>query len=146
MDEERFFETKIRVRFCEVDAYGVVWHGHYAAWFEVARGELAERFGLATAALLDRGYLLPIVSLRIDYKKPVLPSDRLTIGVRLQERKGAMFVCDYKVLRQATGELLAKGETHQVVLNEERELLVSLPRILREAARRIRRYHRKEID
>jgi len=146
MDEERFFETGVRVRFCEVDAYGVAWHGHYAAWLEVARGELAERFGCDTASLLAKGYLLPVISLRIDYKKPALPGDRLSIGIRLQDRKGAMFVCDYRVVREATGELLAKAETRQVVLNKDRELLVSLPQILRESARLIRRYHRGECD
>ena len=46
-------ETHLKVRFCEVDLYQVVWHGHYLSWFEVARNELASRFGLDTMQLKE---------------------------------------------------------------------------------------------
>ena len=39
-------ESRLKVRFCEVDSYQMVWHGHYITWFEVGRNELASRFGL----------------------------------------------------------------------------------------------------
>ena len=40
----KYHETTMQVRFYEIDAYGVAWHGHYVGWFEVGRNELTERF------------------------------------------------------------------------------------------------------
>ena len=40
----KFHETRLKVRFTEVDLYEVVWHGHYLNWFEVSRNELARQF------------------------------------------------------------------------------------------------------
>jgi acyl-CoA thioesterase FadM len=42
----KYHETRVKVRFTEVDLYHVVWHGHYLNWFEVSRNELARRFEL----------------------------------------------------------------------------------------------------
>ena len=41
----RVFTTSFDVRFPEVDSYGVVWHGHYVQYFEVARNALCAAFG-----------------------------------------------------------------------------------------------------
>ena len=45
----RYHETKITVRFNEIDAYRVAWHGHYVAWMEIGRNALAGRFDLDAA-------------------------------------------------------------------------------------------------
>ena len=142
--EERFFESRVRVRFHEVDSYDVVWHGHYVAWLEVGRNELAEAFGAGSGRLEAAGYLLPVIGLRLDYKRPALLDDRVVVRTRLREPRGALFVCDYEVVRDEDGTVLARAETRQVVLNRDRDLLVTLPARLREAAERIRRFHRGE--
>ena len=54
-------ETHLKVRFYEVDPYQVAWHGHYISWFEVARNELASRFGLDPMQLKDVGVMAPVV-------------------------------------------------------------------------------------
>lgn len=141
-DGERYFETRVEVRFPEVDSYLVVWHGHYVGWFEIGRNALAEAFGAGTRSLQDAGYLLPVIGLRIQYKHPAELGDAITIRTRLREPRAAMFVCDYQAVRERDGKLLAEAESKQVVLNRDRELLVTLPRLLREVAVRIREFHR----
>ena len=42
----KYHETPVRVRFNEVDAYHVAWHGHYVTWMEIGRNDLAGRFDL----------------------------------------------------------------------------------------------------
>ena len=145
MSAERFHETRLTVRFVEVDSYQVVWHGHYVNWLEVARNDLASAFGVGPAQLAEPGYLLPVIGLRLDYKRPARLGDDVVIRCRLREPRAALFHCDYEVTDE-NGTLLARGETRQVVLNRDRELLVTLPRMLREAAERIRRYHLGEED
>ena len=75
----RQHETQIAVRFNEIDAYQVAWHGHYVAWLEVGRNELAGRFGLDAAQLVAAGYLGPVVALELKYLRPARFNDRLTV-------------------------------------------------------------------
>ena len=42
----QWIETEETVRFNEVDEFGMVWYGNYAAWFEVGRMSLLEHFDL----------------------------------------------------------------------------------------------------
>jgi acyl-CoA thioester hydrolase len=49
----KYHETSVQVRFYEVDAYGVVWHGHYAGWFEAGRNDLTQRFQMGPLQLKE---------------------------------------------------------------------------------------------
>jgi len=66
----KFHETHLQVRFNEIDAYNVAWHGHYVAWMEVGRNDLAGRFGMDARQLAELGYLGPVVSLEVKYLSP----------------------------------------------------------------------------
>jgi len=62
-----YHETGITVRFNEIDAYRVAWHGHYVAWIEIGRTSLAGQFGLDPDQLSAAGFLGPVVDLRVDW-------------------------------------------------------------------------------
>lgn len=143
-DRERFHELRIPVRFHEVDSYGVVWHGHYVAWLEAGRNALAAAFGMDIVDLSRRGYLLPVVSLQLDYRRPAVLGDEIIVETRLQEPRGAWFTFDGRVRQAGEGVLLATASVRLVILNAERELLVTLPALLRDAAEGIRKFHRGE--
>jgi acyl-CoA thioester hydrolase len=74
-----YHETTIRVRFNEIDAYQVAWHGHYVAWLEVGRNDLAGRFGLDARQLAAAGFLGPVVTLELTYLRPARCDDQLTV-------------------------------------------------------------------
>ena len=40
-------QTEIAIRFSEVDAMNVVWHGNYLKFFEDGREALGEKYGLS---------------------------------------------------------------------------------------------------
>jgi len=103
-------ETGITVRFNEVDAYQVAWHGHYVAWMEVGRNELASRFGLAVDQLAEAGYLGPVVNLELKYLRPARFNERLTVRttVRRSDTPTLEFSC---VIVGADGRPLARGVT-----------------------------------
>jgi acyl-CoA thioester hydrolase len=75
----RYHETKITVRFNEIDSYHVAWHGHYVAWLEVGRNELAGRFGLDARQLAASGFLGPVVVLELKYLRPARFNEELTV-------------------------------------------------------------------
>ena len=61
------------IRFEEVDAMGIVWHGHYVSYFEDARVAFGRKYGLSYAAFFENRVLSPIKQLHIDYFLPLTP-------------------------------------------------------------------------
>lgn len=137
----RGFSVSIPVRFAECDSYGVVWHGHYALYFEQAREALTARFGFTAARALTIGYRVPVTRLEVRYRAPVLVDSSVTVTARLRPPEVARFVIDYEV-RGSSGQLLADATTEQVVVNAAGELLVVLPGDLRRMAEGILEYQK----
>jgi acyl-CoA thioester hydrolase len=129
--------SEVEVRFREVDAYGVAWHGHYADWLECARQRYAAAFGFDLAGELARGYTAPMVELSVKYRRPARFGDRLLVEVRTGDDPRLVFDFRYRIRRPADGELLATARTLQVLVGP-RGLLVGWPepaRALRAALR-----------
>jgi acyl-CoA thioester hydrolase len=125
--------VRIPVRFAECDAYGVVWHGHYALYLEQAREALTARFGFTATRALSMGYRVPITRMEIRYRLPVFADSFVLVTARLRPPDVARFLLDYEV-RGESGDLLASAETEQVVVKASGELLVTLPDGLRKMA------------
>lgn len=121
---------RVPVRFAECDPYGVVWHGHYVLYLEHAREALTGRFGFTAARALEMGYRVPITRMELKYRAPARPDEIVRVTAALRSPSVARLVIDYEV-RSEPGSLLASGQTEQVVLNREGELLLTLPAALR---------------
>ncbi len=102
-------DVKIRVRYAETDRMGYVYYGNYPTYYEVARTEVLRQMGLTYKQLEDDGYLLPIAKMTVEYIKPALYDDLLTIKVFVDYTKVRLeFV--YEVYNQKN-ELINKGYT-----------------------------------
>ena len=55
----------IQIPFHDVDAMGIVWHGHYLKYFEIARCALLDSIGYNYAQMAESGYAWPIIGLRV---------------------------------------------------------------------------------
>lgn len=121
-----YHETSIKVRFNEVDAYRVAWHGHYLAWMEIGRSELAGRFGLDAFQLAELGFLGPVVNLEIKYLRPARFNDELTIRTRLIPGEFATLVFE-SIIVDCNGVKLASGLTTHAVTSMEGVLQFQLP-------------------
>lgn len=132
----RGLTISIPVRFAECDSYGMVWHGHYALYLEQAREALTARFGFTAAKALALGYRVPITRMEVRYRLPARPDSVVRVTARLRPPEVARFLMDYDV-RGEKGELLATGQTEQVVINAAGELLLTLPADLKTMVARI---------
>ena len=122
----RYHETRIRVRFNEVDAYRIAWHGHYVAWMEEARNDLAGRFGVDTAQIAAAGFRAPVVALELKYLRPARFGEELLLRTAPVRRQTATleFVC--RIVGE-NGRLSASGRTVQALTDGEGILLYTLP-------------------
>ena len=106
------FKTKVRVRYGETDQMGFVYYGVYAQYFEVGRVELLRSLGVSYKSLEEEGYFLPVVNFKIQYQKPALYDDELTIKTTIKEIPSSRIVFYYETFNMGN-ELL---NTAKVVL------------------------------
>ena len=94
------FSTNLRVRYGETDQMGVVYHGNYATYFEVARTEWLRSLGITYKGLEESGIMLPVVSLSFQFMKPARYDDILTIAVSLKKKPLVKIDFDYEIINQ----------------------------------------------
>ena len=136
----KYHETMIQVRFYEVDAYGVVWHGHYVGWFEVGRNELTEKFHMGPLQLKEKRFLAPVVELTCQYKLPASFGDSLLIQTTMERTEVAKLIFHYRILSQGNGKILATGSTTHVLTDLNSNLLYRVPPDVFERIEEMRKY------
>lgn len=109
--------STIRVRYAETDMMGVVYHGSYTPWLEVARTDLFRAQGLSYRDLEAAGYRLPVLSLEVKYHRPAVYDDEIEITVRLTEPPRLRIRLSYE-LRRAE-ELLATASTEHAFIDHQ---------------------------
>lgn len=120
-------KTLIRVRFSEVDAMRVVWHGHYVGYFEEARRAFGRRYGVDYTVMFEHNTPAPVIQLRVDYYAPARMADVLEVTARLFKSESAKLEFGYEIYRQGEATLLAAGSSVQVFTNVAGELLPVWP-------------------
>ena len=103
--------VRVRVRFCETDLMGIVHHGNYAAWLEVARVEWLRRRGVAFATWASRGLHLAVVELSLRFRTPARFDDEIDVETTLALVRAASFRFDFRLVRVADGALIAEAST-----------------------------------
>lgn len=94
------FSTNIRVRYGETDQMGVVYHGNYATYFEVARTEWLRNLGVTYKDLENNGIMLPVISLSFNFVKSAKYDDLLTISVFFKKNPLVKIEFDYEIYNQ----------------------------------------------
>jgi len=132
----RYHETNITVRFNEIDAYRVAWHGHYVAWMEIGRNALAGRFDLDAFQLAALGYLGPVVALELKFLRPARFNDELTIRTTLRCTQTATLEF-LSTIVGPEGTKLATGVTTHALTDLDGVLQFQLPPEIAERVRRL---------
>ena len=136
----KYHETSLQVRFYEVDAYGVVWHGHYAGWFEAGRNDLTQRYQMGPLQLKERSFLAPVVELNCQFKLPATFGSSLIIQTTMERAEVAKLIFHYRVLDQENGKVLATGSTTHVLTDLKGNLLYRVPLEVLERIEAMRKY------
>ena len=102
------YEFQVRVRYAETDQMAVVYHGNYAQYFEMGRVEWLRNLGVSYKWMEEKGVMLPVVSLTMNYKKPARYDDLLTVKTILKSQTSVKIEFDYEIYNEAN-ELLTTG-------------------------------------
>lgn len=113
------FRTQMRVPYSDTDAMKVVYHANYIKYFEMGRCEMLREIGFPYALIEEKGFMMPVISVSCEYKKPAFYDDLLEIRTTVLSYRGATIVCQYEIYRKNTEELLVTGKTQLAFVGKD---------------------------
>ena len=122
----KWVETEETVRFNEVDEWGMVWYGHYMAWFEVGRMHLLRQFDLLPKQMVELSFIAPVINVKCDFKHPAACGDRIIIRTSVVKPEIAALTFKFEIVLKEDQTLLARGETIQVLLTTDKKMIYRL--------------------
>lgn len=117
-DARASVDVEITVPFHDADAMGVVWHGNYFRYFEIAREALLKQFDYGYRQMKESGYVWPIIDTRVKYVSPLLFEQRIRVNARLTEYENRLRI-DYVITDAESGKKATKSYTIQVAVEEK---------------------------
>jgi acyl-CoA thioester hydrolase len=103
-------ETTIRVRYGETDKMGYLYYGHYAEYFEVSRTDMIRLMGLSYREIEEKGIIMPVRSLKVDFKSPAYYDELLTVKSCLKVLPVIKLDIDYEIYN-AKKQIICTGNT-----------------------------------
>ena len=76
--------TQILVRYGETDQMGYLYYGNYALYYEVGRAEAIRELGFTYRQLEEMGTMMPVSDLHVQYFRPALYDDLITVKTLLK--------------------------------------------------------------
>lgn len=110
--------TQIEPRYQETDKMGVIYHGNYATWFEVARTDYIRKLGFSYADMEKQGIISPVTDLNIKYKKSIFYPEKVTIKTWVEKYSRLRSVYRYEIFNEQ-GELATTGYTELICMKAD---------------------------
>ena len=117
----------VRVRFGELDALKMVWHGSYIAYLEDAREKWGEQYGFGYMDMYNHGFVAPIYDLQLHYRGMATLGDELAVKITYHHAEGAKMVFHYTITNLRTSQIILTAESVQLFLSKEGEFLPAIP-------------------
>jgi len=114
------------VRFEEVDALAIVWHGRYPSYFEDGRVRLGEKYGIGYMDFYRHGIIAPIKQMHVDYRLPLSFGEPFTIEAILHWADATRLNHEF-ILRNEAGEITTTGYSVQLLMDQEQNVLLLPP-------------------
>ncbi len=125
-------EIELRVPFHDVDSTGIVWHGRYVKYFEIARCALLDSVNYGYQEMADSGYNWPVVDMRLRYYHALRFDQRVRVRAVLTEWEYRLRI-RYLIADAGNGQRLTTGRTDQVAVEiATQRMCLPCPAILRE--------------
>lgn len=122
-------ETFVKVRYAETDQMGVVHHGNYPQYLEIARIDWLESLGVSYKSMEEEGIMLPVFELNLKYHKPITFNENLKIETRLRETPNVKIIFDYTIFNEK-GEKVTSATSILVFMDAKTRKPVRCPQYI----------------
>lgn len=130
------FSTEVRVRLPETDAFGIVFHGYFYTYFDVARMDYIRNLGLMEHIRPTGGLTNTIVHASADFRSPARFDDVLVVHARIAKFGRTSFTFEFAITHKGENRLVAEGRTVHVILDEKSWRPLPVPESFRAVVRK----------
>jgi len=123
------------VHYALTDQMGVVYHGHYAQFFEIARTESIRSLGFSYKELEAMGIMLPVTDMHTRFLRPIHYDDLITVTVTLRELPQHHKINYYGEIHSEAGTLMTSGTVTLYFLDRKTMKKVAVPENMLEQLR-----------
>lgn len=106
-----------RVHYYETDQMGIVHHANHVRWFEEARIDFMDQWGLPYAELEKDGICMPVTHVEVAYLLPLHFGETVEIVTTLVFFNGIRAVFRYEIYTEKERKLAVKGESGHCFLD-----------------------------
>lgn len=125
-------ETQIRIHYALTDQMGVVYHGHYAQFYEIGRGESIRVLGYTYKDIEAMGIIMPVVDIHSRFLRPAKYDDLITVKTTLRELPTNHKIIFHSEIYNEQDELLNTGDVTLYFIEASTMKRCNLPDALRE--------------
>ena len=110
------FYHKVKVYYEDTDAGGIVYYANYLKYLERARTEALSTIGLSNRQIKDKfGAFIIVKSCNIDYKKPAILEDELSVRTFIKSVTKTSFIMNQIITKD--NNIIAEAKIHLVFIN-----------------------------
>ena len=102
------------IPFHDIDSLGIVWHGHYYKYFELARTALYRSLDFDVDNMSRLGFSFPIIESQCRYTEALRYGQRVEISAQFREWEYYILI-EYRINENGSGKRAAYGYTKQAV-------------------------------
>ena len=125
---ERACETvvELEVPYHDVDPLGIVWHGNYYKYFELARTRLLRDHGLDSGDLIGKRYRFYVIESRCRHSFPLRYGERARVSAWVRDMRHRVMI-QFEVTNLAHERRAARGFTALATVDADNNLLLETP-------------------
>ena len=125
-------ENQIRIHYALTDQMGVVYHGHYAQFYEIGRAEWLRKLHYSYKDIEAMGIIMPVVDIHSRFLRPAKYEDLITVKTILKELPLHHKIVFHHEIYNEQDELLNTGDVTLYFMQAKGMKRCEMPQVLRE--------------
>ena len=125
-------KTQIRIHYALTDQMGVVYHGHYAQFYEIGRTEALRSLGLTYKEIEATGVLMMVTEIHSRFLRPALYDDLITVVTTVKELPLHHKIIFHSEIFNEDEKLLNAGDVSLYFMDAKTMKKTSMPESIRE--------------
>lgn len=116
---------RLKVRYPETDAMGIVYHAHYFPWLELGRTELIRELGFPYKTLEEKGIFVPVLEVNVKYLASAEYDDDIVIYTKVSQFSNVKISFYYEIKRELhkKTELLVRASSQHTWMNKNKNIV-----------------------
>lgn len=125
-------ENQIRIHYALTDQMGVVYHGHYAQFYEIGRAEWLRKLNYSYKDIEAMGIIMPVVDIHSRFLRPAKYEDLITVKTILKEMPLHHKIIFHHEIYDEAGSLLNTGDVTLYFMDAKTMKRCEMPAVLKE--------------